>query len=75
MRLDLPEGSGHVSLAVYDVRGRKVKALANGHLPAGRHSLIWKGTDDTGRRVSAGVYYVRLETASIRETYRVTVLK
>jgi hypothetical protein len=55
----LPE-PGAVTVAVYDPRGRLVRALWNGHLAAGEASLVWDGRDDTGARQSAGVYLCAL---------------
>ena len=71
---DLPAGGADVELAVYDLRGRRVAGLVDGARPAGRHAVTWSGIDGTGRRVSAGVYFVRLETASFQETRKITLL-
>jgi hypothetical protein len=32
-------------------------------MPAGFHTAVWDGRDDSGRRVAAGIYFYRLETA------------
>ncbi|MFN8588510.1 MAG: LamG-like jellyroll fold domain-containing protein [Candidatus Eisenbacteria bacterium] len=53
--------AGRVALGVYDVNGRLVRALHGGTLAAGLHAFEWDGRDADGRRVSAGVYFVRLE--------------
>ena len=55
----LPEPD-NVSLAVYDITGRKVKDILNAHLSAGPHSEKWDGTDNDGNAVSSGVYFLRL---------------
>jgi hypothetical protein len=57
---ELPR-SGRVVLAIYDVRGRKVAALADRVETAGRHTAIWQGTSRTGTRVAGGLYFARLE--------------
>jgi hypothetical protein len=49
-----------VQLAVYNVEGRKVASLADGHMEAGRYSVTWAGEDGEGRKVSPGVYFVHL---------------
>lgn len=54
--LDRPSS---VSLAVYDLLGRRIAQLREGDVPAGRHSVDW----DSGSPV-AGLYMVRLSTAS-----------
>ena len=57
--LDLP---GHATLALYDVRGRRMVTLVDREAPAGRHEMRWDGRDGAGARVSQGVYLLRLVT-------------
>jgi hypothetical protein len=45
-----------VSIAVYDVQGRKVRSLVNEVRRAGRQTTTWNGHDEQGRPVSSGVY-------------------
>jgi len=52
--------AGHVSLALFDVRGRRVVTLVDREETSGRHALQWDGHDGAGRRVSPGVYWLRL---------------
>ena len=63
IRFSLPEPAD-VRLAVYDVAGRRVTLLADGHRGAGPHELRWDGTDSRGRTLPAGIYFYRLETPS-----------
>jgi len=49
-----------VDLAVYDVRGRKVRSLVSRPEAAGLREVRWDGRDDRGQRVASGVYFVRL---------------
>lgn len=51
--------SAHVSLQVFDMRGRLVSTLVDEVLSAGLHTAVWDGTDARGRSVAAGVYLVR----------------
>jgi len=50
---------GHVSVAVYDVTGARVRSLVDGERTAGRHHVTWDGRTDAGGRAPAGLYYVR----------------
>jgi hypothetical protein len=50
---------GVVSIRVYDVTGRLVSNILDAHVNAGEHNLNWFGTDDRGRRVSAGIYFLK----------------
>jgi hypothetical protein len=54
--------SGRCELTVHDVRGRLVRTLVAGDLPAGRHEERWDGLDDAGQRVPSGIYMARLRT-------------
>ena len=42
LRLSLPSVT-QVDLAVYDVQGRRVRALLNGAVPAGTSRVTWDG--------------------------------
>lgn len=70
----LPE-AGRASLAVYDVSGRRVRALLDGTLPAGLQRVAWDRRDDDGRAVHAGVYFVRVEHAGAAITRRIVALE
>jgi flagellar hook assembly protein FlgD len=56
---DLP-AAGPASLEIFDVTGRRIRALVDGPLPAGSHALTWNGRDDHGSDVASGVYFVVL---------------
>ena len=49
-----------VELAVYDVRGRLVRAFTPRSYPAGGHAVTWDGRDQRSRGLASGVYQVRL---------------
>jgi hypothetical protein len=64
--------TGRVQVHVYDVAGRKVRMLADRVFPAGEQTLVWDGTDDGGRKVARGVYFVRSSTQ--KDAGRIVVL-
>ena len=50
-----------VYLVVYDVLGRRVRALHSGELlTAGHYRTSWNGRDDEGRPAASGIYLYRL---------------
>ena len=57
-----------VSLAVYDMLGREIRALASGYWPIGVHQVVWDGTDSRGKCVAAGVYYYRMRIGPFLQT-------
>ncbi len=53
--------AGSASLRVFDARGMLVKTLVSEELPAGAHTVTWRGDDEQGRPAASGVYFYRLE--------------
>ncbi len=53
IKFDLPDAS-NVTLVVYDVLGRQVAELANGHYEAGYHLVTWNAAVQ-----ASGIYYAR----------------
>jgi hypothetical protein len=74
-RIDFATAGGRVSLEIYNITGALVNTLVADNLAAGRHSVIWDGTDLIGRSVSSGVYFYRLKDSSNSEMRKMTLLK
>ncbi len=77
IRLSAPAGSS-LRLEVLDVSGRRRALLYRG-ASEGAHAFSWTGLDDRGERLSAGVYWLRLEsdglgTARASRSVRVVLL-
>jgi len=66
--------AGPVRLDLYDLGGRRVRALADGRRDAGVHALEWDGRDDTGRAVPPGIYFLRLAAGPATVTRRLVRL-
>ena len=58
-RFSLPE-AGPVSLAVFDLMGRRVRSWTWHTLPAGEHGVRWDGRTESGSRAAAGTVIYRL---------------
>jgi hypothetical protein len=71
---DVPEVR-HVSLAVFDARGRVVTILAERQYEPGRHAAIWDGTDSHGNLVAAGIYFVRMRAGDFEAMNKVMLLR
>lgn len=72
---DLPRPD-RISLRIFDVAGRRVRALlVDQERGEGRQQFVWRGRDDAGRLVGAGVYFYRVETGDFSETGRMTLVK
>ena len=66
---------GEVNVSVFDTAGRRVATLMNAMRDAGTHSVVWNGRDAAAERVSAGVYFVRVESADGTRSSRVVHLQ
>jgi hypothetical protein len=67
--------AGRVQLGVYDVSGRLVRQLVDAERRAGTETVVWNGMAESGARLEAGVYFVRLAAPGFRETRRVILLR
>jgi len=71
----LPQ-SGVVSLAIFDVKGKRIKSLlASENRDAGYHEILWNGRNESGRVAAAGVYFYRLDTEQGHHSDRMLLLK
>jgi hypothetical protein len=66
---------GRVSVAVYDVSGRRVASLKDGDAEAGSFRLVWDGRDEFGRDVAAGTYFVRMQSSDSHFERKMTLLR
>ena len=70
----VPERS-KVTLAVYNVIGRKVATLVNEIRPVGSYSVTWDGADAAGAEVASGIYFYRLTAGEIVRARKMLLLK
>ena len=54
-------GGALVSVGIYDLSGRRIKAIYSGLDPSRRYQRAWDGTDESGAKVLPGIYMVRVE--------------
>ena len=46
----------NIELAIYNIKGQKIKTIVNDGFMKGSHSINWDGVDKNGQMVSSGVY-------------------
>ena len=61
---------GGITIKIYDVAGRLTKRISN---PTER--IIWNGSDENGRKVSSGVYFLRIENSNRKEAISKKIIK
>ena len=67
--------TGSVTLKIYNILGREVKALVNETQAAGQHEVRWDGRDAHGRPVSSGIYFYRLATQGFTQPRKMVLIR
>ena len=57
---ELPE-KFNVNFEIYNNIGQKIKTLINKNQSAGKHSVIWDGTNNAGNKLQPGIYYCEMK--------------
>ena len=71
---DLPERK-EVALQVFNINGGLVQTLIRSKLSPGKYSFDWEGTDQDGRSVTSGVYFIQIDIGSFRSTKKALLVK
>ncbi|MCK4674012.1 T9SS type A sorting domain-containing protein, partial [candidate division WOR-3 bacterium] len=66
----LPQAA-KIEIKVYDVGGRQVKTLVSEKLEPGYYKTHWYGKDNIDRKVSAGIYFIRMNTRKFESQHKV----
>lgn len=66
---------GHVSLAIYNLLGQRVRTLVDEELEANVYTANWDGTDDGGRPVASGVYFCWFQTGQSLQARKMVLLR
>lgn len=61
IRYGLREDSD-IKLQIYNVNGREVMSLVEGFRSAGLYTVRWNGMDNNNKRVSAGMYFAKMQS-------------
>lgn len=70
---DLPTAAP-VSLAIFDLSGRRVASLVSGTQEADRYQVRWNAVSEFGSGVPAGLYFARFTTPGLSRIARLIVL-
>jgi hypothetical protein len=64
-----------VSLKIFNANGQLVKTVINENLAPKDYTVVWDGTDDNGRPLSAGIYFCRLDTGHYSESKKIVLVR
>jgi hypothetical protein len=65
----------NVKIKVYDMLGREIKTVINENQTAGYKKAIWDGTNNSGQKISTGLYFYKLVTGDFVKTRKMVFIK
>jgi hypothetical protein len=68
-------GGADVTLRIYDIHGRFIKTLVDEVKGAGHHFVQWNGKNESGERVSSGIYLMRLDSGNTNCVRKMILVK
>jgi FlgD Ig-like domain len=54
------QNKSQINLSIYNIKGQQIKTLVQNEYKEGSHSISWNGDDESGKSVSSGIYYYKL---------------
>jgi len=74
IKYDLPKNA-KVRLRVYDLLAQEIKTLVNEFQISGIKSVVWDGTDNTNKPVSAGLYIYTIQAGDNTQSKKMLYIK
>lgn len=74
IRYQLTGNSQKISLKIFDIAGRLVRQFDDRTIRQSNH-ITWDAKDNSGRRVSSGVYFIHLEVENQREVAKIILIE
>ncbi len=74
IEFSLPKAE-HAVLEIYNMLGQRVVKLVDEKVEAGYKTVVWNGTDYTGKSVASGIYFYRLNTETKEIIKRMLLIK
>ena len=68
------QNDSKVELTIYNIEGQKIKTLAQNKFTNGSHSITWDGDSKSGKTVSSGIYYYKLNVNGKTEAVKKCLL-
>lgn len=67
--------SGEISLAIYNIKGQKIKTFISGNTKPGGFNMFWDGLDDNNNFVANGVYFLKASINKNEMIQKFTIIK
>ncbi|MDP6170172.1 MAG: T9SS type A sorting domain-containing protein [Candidatus Marinimicrobia bacterium] len=74
IRYEIPDHRD-IKIKVIDIMGRTIKSVDLDYMMAGRHAYVWNGTNDFGKLVSTGIYFLQINAGPDTRIKKMLLLK
>jgi hypothetical protein len=74
IKFDLLEKQ-NVKIEIYNSKGQRIKVLCDNEFDSGSHSLIWNGTNGSGKDVASGIYFIKMQGRKYKKLRKALLLK
>ena len=64
-----------VSFEIFNLKGKKVRALVNEYQNSGPKKVIWDADNNHGRKVPAGIYLYSIVAGNVKQTKKMLLVK
>jgi hypothetical protein len=71
---EIPKASD-VNITIYDLNGRAVREIVDGHEERGSHSVVWDGKDASGRNVASGSYFCQVHSGDFVQAKKMVMVR
>ncbi|MFO8145640.1 MAG: Ser-Thr-rich GPI-anchored membrane family protein, partial [Candidatus Syntrophosphaera sp.] len=63
------------SVRIYNVKGQSIRTLMENKTLQGKQSVTWDGKDQSGRKVTAGIYFAKITADKYCNTQKLIIMK
>ncbi|MCD6555561.1 MAG: T9SS type A sorting domain-containing protein, partial [Bacteroidales bacterium] len=60
-----------VEINIYSYQGQIIKSFKLDNLPAGNHQVIWNASDNSSKKVSNGIYFIKIKSENGTKTAKI----
>jgi hypothetical protein len=64
-----------VTLEIFNLAGVQIRTLVDELKPAGTYVVDWDTKDNSGKKMSSGVFFLRLKTGTLTSTHKMVLLR
>jgi hypothetical protein len=71
----IPESINFTEVAIYNVKGQKIRTLIRERLSPGEHKVLWDGKDNLDHPCATGIYFCLIKAGSQIDSHKMILIK